>query len=156
MIGLSIFTTTEFYVTIFVISAAIVAFSAMPRRRGAVRELLLGGTLKAADASAPSVALKVTAGGEVLLLRRGLQGVDAGADSVSLAVEVSDGDIRITERIHAGAFPDDDDYASAQFNLGYFAPLRYHVRYDSPDTQLSAVFSLTVRPGIVVDRNLAK
>lgn len=156
MIGLSIFTTTEFYVTVFVISAAIVAFSAMPRRRGAVREMLLAGALKTTDACSPSVALEVTAGGEVLLLRRGLQGVDAGVDSVSLAVEVGDGDVRITERIRTGAFPNDDDYASAGFNLGYFAPLRYHVRYESPDTQLSTTFTLTVRPGIIIDRDLSK
>ncbi len=145
---LSIFTTTEFYVTMFVLAGAIVAFSAMPRKRGPVRELLLPGKLSACSPSAtPSISIEVRPDNSIALLRSGIEDVAISGFSID-----------ITERIHSvSSYTITEPKASsAMFIIDGTAPERYHIRYTSPSTQLSATMALTLKPGTKYCKNLAK
>ena len=156
---LSIFTTTEFYVTMFVLAGAIVAFSAMPRKRGPVRELLLPGKLSACSPSAtPSISIEVRPDNSIALLRSGIEDVEPLSDAVSIAVAISGFSIDITERIHSvsSSTITEPKASSAMFIIDGTAPERYHIRYTSPSTQLSATMALTLKPGTKYCKNLAK
>ena len=72
---LSIFTTTEFYVTVLVVAAAVLAYAAMPASAGAVRQHLVGSSLGSRGRCAPGIEVECLGGGDVVISRRGLDGV---------------------------------------------------------------------------------
>lgn len=158
MICLSIFTTTEFYVTLFTVAAAIVAFSAKPRRGGPVRELFASGILNAGTPSPqPELTIEVSDSGTLTILRTGLEDVYCDSDAVSLAIAVRGYDIEITERIAPGRNGSFGPPASsALFHAGPFAAERYHIRYNSPSTQLSATITMSLRSGARFSKYLSK
>jgi len=158
MIVLSIFTSTEFYVTIFVIAASVVAYSAMPRRSGPVRELLSAGKLIDGNPTGtPEINVEVLESGSVIILRSGLTDLCISSDAVSLAIKIHGSDIEITERISAsGSIQQERSTVYAMFRIDSLGPARYHVRYFSPSTQLGTVFTLNIRPGIKVSRILTR
>ena len=102
MTTLSIFTSVEFYVVTTIVAAAIVAYFAMPRQLGPVRQLLLPSVLDLDDSpqptSTPTVTLATRPDGCVTITRRGLQDMNH-TGAVSYAIEIKGFDIAITERI---------------------------------------------------------
>ncbi len=159
MVILSIFTSTEFYVTIFVIAASIVVYSAMPRRSVPVRELLSAGKLIDGNPTGtPEINVEVLDSGSIIILRSGLTDyLSITSDAVSLAMKIHGFDIEITERISAsGSVRQEKSTVYAMFRIDSLGPGRYHVRYFSPSTQLGTVFTLNIRPGIKVSRVLAR
>lgn len=143
--------TTEFYVILAVIAAAIVALAARPQNRGAVKETLLPGELlprTAADTGdGPSVTFTCTDSGRVIAVRRGLRDVTVSG-TVSIAMIVKGYDIRIEERLSPGSAYN-DPAATAMFTIDNLAPSEYyHIHYNSPATGLFAVFTFHTRPSV--------
>ncbi|MDO4320368.1 MAG: hypothetical protein Q4C34_07305 [Bacteroidales bacterium] len=146
------YNTVEFYVIAGAAAAAVVALSALPSRRGAAVLHLEAGRLLCGDEAVPGrpwLEVEVDRNGHVVITRHGLRGV-AMDGAVSLAVNVIGFDISIEERLTPGR--GDDMAATAQFELDWLGPERYHIKYNSEDAGLFAAFSLPVRPGIRVVR----
>lgn len=157
---LSIFQTLEFYIIVSVIAAAVIAAISLPERKGEVKLHLLAGTLFSAGdnstADSPgqgSLELVVGKDNVVTLIRHGLSGVSM-AGAVSLAVKVSGFDVTIDERIVSGAPASDDPAGQAVFTLDFLSPEWYHIRYESEHFSEHAAFSLHVREGITMVKNL--
>ena len=98
---LSIFTTTEFYVTVLVVAAAVLAYAAMPASAGAVRQHLVGSSLGSMGRCAPGIEVECLGGGDVVISRRGLDGVFPDG-AVSAAVSVKGFDVTVEERVVCG------------------------------------------------------
>lgn len=152
---LSIFTTTEFYVTVLVIAAAVIAFAAMPAHRGEVKEYLLSGELIPApgDFSSPAINVECSDSGEVILTRKGID-LPLPPAAVSIAVSVKGFDITVNERIVAGTEP--GPAVEAAFSLDFIGRERYHIRYVSEATSRSCSFILHNRPGINITKELGR
>ena len=72
--------------------------------------------------------------------------------AASLAINVIGFDIVIEERLtHGNGWPTVD---TAEFVLDFFAPERYHVRYNSEDAGVFTAFTLPVKEGIKIHRDL--
>lgn len=129
-----------------------VALAALPSRRGeAVLHLLAGELDHTGGDEGPSLKVTVDRLGHVIIERTGIRGIaDDGA--VSLAVNVAGFDISIEERLTPGTGA--EHATSARFELDFLGAERYHVRYNSEDAGLFAAFTLPVRPGISVIREL--
>lgn len=161
MITAGIFQTVEFYVVVSVIAAFVVAFMALPGRKGEVKSHLISGQLLSAagDEDVPtgpgcgSLTFECHEGGIVSLRRDGLHGV-AMSGAVSLVVKVSGFDVVIEERVSAGSHPSFGEATAAVFFLDFLAPEWYHVRYESERTGEFAALTLHVREGIVVNKRL--
>lgn len=154
---MSWFNSVEFYVIAGTIAAAVVALASVPARRGAAAQHLLAGVLSEPDAAddpeAPTVTAEVDSRGRVIITRRGLPDI-AMTGAVSLAVEVAGFDITVKERLTPGRGDHADLAGHATFILDFLAPERYHISYRSEILDLVAAFTLPVRPGIKVTRDL--
>ncbi len=110
----------------------------------------LSGTDEGRDMK-PSIDVCVDENRRVHIVRRGLPNItDKGA--ASLAINVIGFDIVIEERLtHGNGWPTVD---TAEFVLDFFAPERYHVRYNSEDAGVFTAFTLPVKEGIKIHRDL--
>lgn len=147
-----IFNTLEFYIISAFIAAAVIAFAAMPSRRGPARQFLYAGTLhREAETSDASVVATVNDSGALVLERTGLEGVTMEG-AYSLAVTVIGLDVTIDERLVPGR---GTEYASAgSALLDCLGQERYHFNYRSEATGRNAAFSLNIRPGNRIERRL--
>lgn len=151
---LSIFTTTEFYVTVLVIAAAVIAFAAMPAQRGAVKEYLLAGKIVTVDSETePSISVECLQSGAVKLCRKGFQTCIPPA-AVSLAITVKGFDVTINERITPGHI--EGAPVEAEFTLDFMGQDRYHIRYISDTTSRSCTMVLNNLSGIKITRILTR
>jgi len=148
------FNTVEFYVIAGTIAAAAVAFAALPAKKGAAVLHMASGGLSGSDegrGAMPSVDVSVDENRRVHIVRRGLPGItDKGA--ASLAINVIGFDVVIEERLTYGRGEPTVD--TAEFVLDFFGPERYHVRYNSEDAGVFAAFTLPVKEGIKIHRDL--
>ena len=156
MMPLSIFTTTEFYVTVLVVAAAVLAYAAMPASAGAVRQHLVGSSLGSMGRCAPGIEVECLGGGDVVISRRGLDGVFPDG-AVSAAVSVKGFDVTVEERVVCGKCDaGDGNPDTAVFRLDFLAEgQRYHLRYVSDAVQMSVSLVLHNRMGIKVSRELS-
>ncbi len=158
MILMSIFQSVEFYVISAVLAAAVVAASVKPSGKGAVRTYLYGGTLvddgASAAGDAPGIALEVSEDGrDVVLERRGLSGVSYDDGAYSVAVNVSGFDVTIDERLTFGHGPG-ATATGAVVRLECLGPERYHILYRSETLGRNCAFTLRLRPGVRLEREL--
>lgn len=156
MITAGIFQTVEFYVFLSVIAAAIVAASAMPARKGAVRTFLYAGILgrkpQVQEHAEPEITVSCNSDGSVTFLRTGLEGVtESGA--YSIAVKISGFDVTVEERLTPG-YSGDPAAVSATAVADCFGQERYHILYRSESTGRNAALSLNMRPGNSLSRKL--
>lgn len=142
------YNTVEFYVIAgAVAAAAIVAASVPARRKEAVLHLVAGSLGEVgAPVEPPAVSVEVDSRGVVHVTRTGLRNVHADDGAVSLAVNVIGFDVNIEERITPGCAGECVD--SVTFDLDFFAPERYHIKYNSEDAGVFAAFTLNASPGI--------
>lgn len=146
--------TPEFYIIAGVIAAAIIAYAALPSRRGAAVLHTVAGTLSDSGATDVPAGIDVSIDhcGRMVICRHGLP--DVGDDgAASLAVTIIGFDISIEERLTQGKYPI-ERRDTATFTLDFLAPERYHVRYNSDTTNLFTAFSIPIRPGITLSRRL--
>lgn len=143
---MSFFHTTEFYIILFIVAAAVVALAALPHRSGAVREILLAADLipAAADAlvaESPAIEVNCDERGNVILMRRGLPDIYMSG-AVSAKVEVKGFDITVYERLTQAR---DGDYSrradTAVFTLDFLGSERYYLRYESEVTSSAATIA---------------
>lgn len=154
MIPLSVFSSTEFCVTVLVIAAAVIAYAAMPAQKGTAREYLLGGELREMSRQCPpSIELCCLDSGAVRLVRYGVEGV-APDGAVSIAVTVTGFDILVKERLVAGR--EDPVPLTASFTFDFLGHERYHLRYVSEQLSLGCSLTVNNRPGITVIRPLVQ
>lgn len=151
---MSWFNSVEFYVIAGTVAAAAVALAALPSRKGAAVLHMAAGDLSGSDegrALPPSIDVRVDDNRRVHIVRRGLPDItDKGA--ASLAINVIGFDIEIEERLtHANGWPTVD---AAEFVLDFLAPERYHVKYNSEDAGVFTAFTLPVKEGIKIHRDL--
>lgn len=155
MIDVFFYQSVEFYVVAAVIAAAVLALSAMPRERRAVKTHLLSGTLDPDEADAPEeIEIECLDNRNVILRRLGVRNIGIEG-AVSLAASVNGLDIEIKERTMPGN-SGQDVAVSATFELEFIAPERYHIRYENEDSGLFTAFTLTNRPGVKMTRELKK
>ncbi len=146
----SIFQSVEFYVISVVVAAAIVAFMGRRPSAGPARRYVYDGvtTLEEPEDPSPSIELLCDEDGSVVLRRRGLRGVRQDGQ-VTIEVEVVGFDVRITERVSAGHWPDPVDTAS--FILPFMGREHYFLSDRSPlsenHEELMASLTLHNRPG---------
>ena len=147
------FTSVEFYVIATVLAAAIIALCIRPAAKGPAKQHLLGGHLLNGPEKEPGIELECRDDGSVVLTRTGLENMtDAGA--VSIAVNIAGGNMVINERL---TYEDcGEPRNEAEFVLDFLAPDYYHVRYESESVNLFAAFTLHVRPGIKMRRELSR
>jgi len=151
---LSIFQTVEFYVVMVFIAAVVVGLAAMPSRRGEARQQLVGGDLiYDAAPSGPGIVLIVNDDATFTIYRFGLENVDESG-AFSLAVTFIGFDITIDERLVYGR-QGGRDATAARATIKGVAPERYHILYRSEATGRNAAFSLNMRPGNRIDRELS-
>ena len=148
------YNSVEFYVIAGALAAGAVAAAAIPQRKGQAVLHMVAGDLSGTDEGrlAPAgIDVNVTDNGKVVIRRTGLTNLtDNGA--ASLAINVIGFNVNIEERLTPGSgWPIVD---TAVFTLDFFAPERYHVKYNSEDTGLFAAFTLNVAPGIHIHRDL--
>lgn len=153
MLPLSIFQTVEFYVVTAFIAAAVIAYAAMPSRRGPARQILAAGNLIFdAAPSDPGIVVLVDDDGTLSLYRFGMEGVgDRGA--YSLAVNVVGFDVTIDERLTPGR-NNSVMATAAVVKIPGLGAERYHFHFRSEPTGRSAAFSLNLRPGNRIERRL--
>lgn len=156
----SVFQTVEFYVIVSVVAAAVIAAVSLPERKGEVKlHLIAGELLQDIDAEAAGgpgrgeLLIEVHAGNFVSVRRTGIDGVTM-AGAVSLAVKVSGFDVVIEERVTTGTPTPLGMATGAMFHLDFLAPEWYHIRYESERFSEHAAFSLHVREGIVMRKQL--
>lgn len=143
------YNSVEFYVISGAIAAAAVVAASLPKKRGQTVLHFAAGELSASDSGAgsspASIDVWVDDDGLVHIRRHGLNGIsDNGA--VSLAINVIGFDVQIEERLtpgNGGGFVD-----TADFVLDFFAPERYHVKYNSEDAGVFTAFTLNAGAGI--------
>lgn len=147
------YNSVEFYVISGAIAAAAVVAASLPAKRKAAVLHTVAGELSGENMpdESPSLEVSVDEDRNVIITRRGLTGVtDNGA--ASLAITVSGFDVSIEERLTKGngiATP-----TVATFVLDFFAPERYHIKYNSEDAGVFTAFTLNAMPGIHLLRPL--
>lgn len=150
LLASSVFQSVEFYVIAVVVAAAIVALLGRRPSTGPARRYVFDGvtTLEESADAQPSIELTCLDDGTVALKRRGLRDVRQDGQ-VTIEAEVIGFDVRITERIVPGRWPDPVD--TALFNLPFMGREHYFISYTSPlsDSQEELFCSLTLlnRPG---------
>ena len=150
LLASSIFQSVEFYVIAVVVAAAIVALLGRRPSQGPARRFVYDGvtTLEGSDDREPSIELSCGEDGSVTLRRHGLRGVRQDGQ-VAIEIEVVGFDVRITEHISPGRWPEPVD--TATFNLPFMGREHYFISYTSPlsDNQEELFCSLTLhnRPG---------
>ncbi len=158
MILLSIFQSIEFYVIAAVIAAAVVAAAVKPRDKKPVVTRFYGGILlddgAAAEVEPASIILHVDEDGrELVLERRGLGGVNLDSGAYSVAVSVSGFDIIIDERLTFGN-PGGPFATGAEVRIDNPGPERFHFLYRSEALGRNCAFTLSMRPGSRLEREL--
>lgn len=139
------FQTVEFYVICAFIAGAIVAYAAIPSRRGPVRTFLYGGTLlRDTIPDEPAISLIVRDDGMVVITRQGLEGINESG-AWSLAMEVNGFDVTLRERLTPGR--GGEPVYSAYAIIDALGPERFHFQYISEATSLKTAFTLTLLPG---------
>lgn len=153
MVLLGIFQTIEFYIITAFLAAAVVAFAAMPSKRGAARTFFFSCNLRTdAAPSEPGIVALVNDRGALEIHRFGIDGL-ATDGACSLAVTIIGFDVTIEERLTPGR---DSEYATAAYaELDCFGAEHYHFNYRSDAIGRSAAFSLNIRPGNRVERLLS-
>ena len=153
MIVLSFVGSVEFYVILFTVAAAVVGLCVRPSDGGeVVTYILQGRRTRTADDSSPAITVRCRADGSATFVRSGLEMSD-DADA-SYMVTRRGFDLLIEEHI-VGSSPDGPTVpASVEFTLSNLSPERYHVRFDSRQSSLTAIFTLTVRDGFTASRPL--
>ena len=149
MTSYDFFHSTEFYVILTVVAAAVVALCARPGRRGEARQLFATAILSSpveCVGEETHIEIVCREDGGVALVRRGLEHVYLSGN-VALAIEITGFDVVMRERITAGS-PADGTATEAVFLLDFFAKEWYHVRYEAAPGGRMAAFSLHVRPGL--------
>lgn len=144
---MSFFHTTEFYVILFLVAMAIVAFLAKPHTAGPATELLLGASLSASgeEDTEPGICVDCDDSGNVWLRRTGIEGVD-DSGAVSAKIIVKGTNITVYERLTEGRYGD-SPVDTALFSLDFLAPERYYLRYESESTNRTATLSFRNIPG---------
>lgn len=139
------FHSTEFYVMLLVVAAAVIGVFAKPGQRGAARTHLLAGELSRSVDDTPRVEVDCDDDGVVTLRRYGVQGVtESGA--VSLAVTVIGFDVSIEERVVAGDHAD-RSIDTVTFRLDFLGCEHYHVKYNSEASSRFMAATVNNRPG---------
>ncbi len=147
---------TQWYVLLTVVAAAFIAACAWPKDKGRADQRLLAGELIDGPFSpVPVLRVEVFAGNRVQFSRIGVEGLtSSGADS--LAVNRIGFDLSIKERVSAG-YSNDPMVAGAYFEMDFLAPDEYyHVHWIDEDSGLWTAFTLHVREGIVIERELKR
>ncbi len=151
---MSWYNTIEFYVISGAVAAGAVALAALPQRTGRRVQHLLAGTLsQSTEPQPPGIDLTVDDNRRLILRRTGLPAGITECGAVSLSVGVQGFDIVIDERIvydRSGSTPVD----TATFVLDFLAPERYHIRYNSDETSSFTAFTIPIREGIHMRRDL--
>ncbi|MDE6310393.1 MAG: hypothetical protein K2L96_01060 [Muribaculaceae bacterium] len=158
MILLSVFQSVEFYVIAAVMAAAVVAAAVKPRDKKPVVTRFYGGLLlddgPRAEGEAASILLQVDEDGrELVLERRGLTGVNLDSGAYSVVVSVSGFDIVIEERLTFGE-PSGPHATGAEVRFESPGPERFHFLYRSDVLGRNCAFTLSLRPGSRVEREL--
>lgn len=166
MLTLDILHSVEFYVILTVVAAAVIAVCARPSGRGAVETHLVAGALtEVTTYASPSISIECTDSGDVIITRHGLKDVFT-TGAATLAITQKGNDISIIERITAGAKPyskmDEEcrvlpvsEFVDASFVLTFLGREWYHVKYQGEGSRFAA-FSLHVRPGIKINKQLVQ
>ncbi len=109
---------------------------------------------ESAAGDAPGIALEVSEDGrDVVLERRGLSGVSYDDGAYSVAVNVSCFDVTIDERLTFGHGPG-ATATGAVVRLECLGPERYHILYRSETLGRNCAFTLRLRPGVRLEREL--
>ena len=140
------FQSTEFFVLLLFVAAAVVAACARPSRRGQAVTRTFAGWLMTTGKPEPAVDIDCLDNGDVRLTRTGLEGVRSDG-AVSLAVVQIGRDLEIKERITPGSMLG-ESVDTACFTFKFMGADWYHVKYESESTGRMAAFSLHNRPGI--------
>jgi hypothetical protein len=146
---IAFFHTSEFYVILTVVAAAIIAYFARPAERGRAETKFATGAVITSTPDtldSPRLDIRVADDGAVILTRSGIDNLRSSS-TVALAITVIGFDLEIHERTSGGSMIDDRAYA-ATFRLDFLAPERYHIKYIVDSTQLMTAFSLHVRPSL--------
>lgn len=156
------FGSVEFYVICAVAAAAIVAYAALPSRRGAVRTFFATGTLHeatsaeaesiaAALGTEPAIRASVDSHGVLVIERGGLDGIFTDG-ACNLALKISGLDVTIEERLSVGrrGWP----ATAATMRIDCLGAERFHFLYNSETTGRKAAFTLRIAPGNTVVREL--
>lgn len=152
MLVVDIFHSTEFYVIMAVLAAAILGLCVRPSQKGPARSFFYASTLVTTSGEeSQAVSLHCLDNGSVELIRTGLRGHVDTAGAVSLAVTVIGFDVRIMEKITPTGPQAGDPVDVAIFIMDCFAPEHYHLHYTASDGSVCA-FTLHNRPGIRVSR----
>lgn len=146
------FDSIEFYVITAFIAAAVIGFSAMPSRRGAARTFLYPGTFFESTPSAPGIVAEVGDDGALTIYRFGLENISASG-AYSLAVKIIGFDVTIEERLTVGRRGEPSETA-ALARIDCLGQERYHFHYRNEALGRSAAFSLNIRPGNRIERQL--
>lgn len=144
---MSFFQSTEFYVILFLVAMAIVAFLAIPHQSGPVKEYLVGSSLSESLSSDSAAVIEIDCddAGTVWLRRTGLTGVDA-TGAVSAKIVIKGFNITVYERITEGRYGD-SPVDTSLFELDFLARERYFLRYESDATNSAATLSFRNTPG---------
>ncbi len=145
-------TSVEFYVIALIIAAAIIAFCIKPTARGEAETIFISGILSCNETSTPSILIQVNNDNTVTLTRNGLSGV-TDKSAITLVITKIGFDLTITERI--STLPG-HTANQAVFTLDFLAPERYHIKYQAEQPELFTAFTLPVKPGITIERNLIR
>ena len=154
MISADILHSTEFYVIMAVLAAAVLGLCVRPSSKGQARAFFYPSTLLASFGGEAAVTFRCLDDGNVELLRTGLLGLVDSAGAVSLAVTITGFDVTIMERITPTGSVAGEPVDAAMFVIDCLAPERYHVRYVAADGAVS-VLTLHNRPGIKVGRRIS-
>lgn len=139
------FHSTEFYVLLFVVAAAVIGLFAMPGKKGAAQTHLFRGQLSRSTDDTPRVEIECGDDGTVILRRYGIEGItESGA--VSLAVTVIGFDVSIEERLVEGQ-PGDMYIDTATFRLDFMGREHYHLKYNSTTSSRFVALTVNNRPG---------
>lgn len=153
MIVLSFVGSVEFYVILFTVAAAVVGLCVRPAKRGeAVTYILQGHPTATGETSPPAITARCHADGSVTFVRSGLE-LDSDAET-SYMVTRRGFDLLIEEHTVNPSPSPTMIPTTVEFSLGNLAPERYHVRFESRQSSLTAIFTLTVRDGFTASRPL--
>lgn len=139
------FHSTEFYIILFVIAAAVVGIFARPSNRGAAITHLIAGELSETPDSTPRIEIECGDDGTVTLRRYGVEGINTSG-AVSIAVTLIGFDISIEERLVDGQ-PGDPAINTATFRLDFLGREHYHMKYNSQTSSRFMAATISNRPG---------
>lgn len=135
------------------IAASVVAFAAMPNRRGEARTFFYAAELLQDDKSSePIVRFEVDERGRLHITRYGLDGItDVGA--MSLAVVIIGFDVTINERLTPST--EGNICNTGRVVVDCLGAERYHIQYRNEKACRSTAFTMTLKPGYSIERQLS-